>query len=144
VLTPPDGWFIDGAAGKQNRIQMLLPKGKNFGNAEALIYVRVSTLDKGRPLAEFIKVSQERWRKSVPDAKISKIANVERKNGRAPFELYYYENPSQKQQAHEFAAFGVDSDNEGNDFVLQVVMTGRSKKEIDKADGSYRTLLRSH
>jgi len=144
VLKAPDGWAEDKDASKQNNVQIVLPKGKNFGNAEALIYVKITAKDKAQPLADFIKVSQDRWRKSVPDTKISKLANVERANGKPAFETYSYENPSRPQQGFEIAAFGVDSDVEGNDYVLHVVITGPSKKAIAQAEKPFQTLLRTH
>ena len=49
-----------------------------------------------------------------------------------------------RQQAFEIAAFGVDSDAEGNDYVLQVVITGRAKKAIVQVEKPFQTLLRSH
>ena len=144
VLKAPDGWSEDKAASKRNRVQVLLPNSKTFGNAEALIYVKVTAKDKAQPLADFIKVSQDRWRKSLPDTKISKLANVQRANGKPAFETYTYENPSQPQQGFEIAAFGVDSDVEGNDYVLQVVITGPSKKAIAATEKPFQTFLRTH
>jgi len=40
VLTPPDGWVIDKAATSKNKVQIMVPKGENFGAAPALIYVQ--------------------------------------------------------------------------------------------------------
>ena len=144
ILKAPDGWAEDKDASKQNNVQIVLPKGKNFRNAEALIYVKITAKDKNQPLSDFIKVSQDRWRKSVPDTRISKLANVERANGKPAFETYTYENPSRPQQAFEIAAFGIDTDAEGNDYVVQVVITGRAKKAIAQAEKPFQTLLRTH
>ena len=35
-----------------------------------------------------------------------------------------FENPGKAQQAFEVGAFGLDSNKDGNEFVLDVVMTG--------------------
>ena len=37
VLTPPDGWVIDQDATKENKVQIMVPKGKTYANAPALI-----------------------------------------------------------------------------------------------------------
>jgi hypothetical protein len=85
--------------------------------------------EKQQSLADYARVSNERWRAAVRDAKISKLPVVERANGKPAFLRFAYENPSKAQQAYEVGAFGLDSDKDGNEFVLQVVMTGRAKKQ---------------
>lgn len=144
VLNPPQDWVLDEEAGDKNNVQMIIPKGKTFGNAEALIYVKVSLKDKGQALPDFIKVSQERWRKAVPDTKITKLLVVDRINGEPAYETYRYENPSHPQQAFELTGFGIDTDRDGNEFVVQVVMTARAKKALDAAERSFQTFLRRH
>jgi hypothetical protein len=144
VLTPPVEWDVDKAASEENRVQMLIPRGTNFHDARAVIYVRVAVKDKDQPLADFIRVSQERWRQSVADAKISKLPPVERGNGKSAFEPFRYENPSRPQQPFEIVAFGTDTDKDGNDFILTVVMSGKDQKAIEQAQNSYLELLRRH
>ena len=144
MLTLPEGWVEDKAATKQNKVQVIVPKGKNFGNAEALIYIKVSQQDKDRTLDELARTSQEQWRKSVPDSKISKLPDVKRANGRQAFVSARYENPSVPQQAYEIVSFAMDTDTDGNTFSLMVVMTGRSKKALDQAQKPYQALLSTH
>ena len=79
VLTPPDGWVIDKQATSKNKVQMLVPKGKNFATADALIYVQVFYHpDKQQSLADFARVSNERWL-----AADSKARNLRALRGRA-------------------------------------------------------------
>jgi len=144
VLTPPTDWDLDKAASEENRVQMLIPRGLNFHDARAVIYIRVSAKDKNQPLSDFIRVSQERWRQAVTDTKISKLPPVERGNGKAAFEPFRYENPSRPQQPFELVAFGTDTDKDGNDFILTVVMSGKDQKAIEQAQDSYLELLRRH
>jgi hypothetical protein len=89
-------------------------------------------------------VSQERWRQAVVDTKISKMPPVARGNGKAAFEPFRYENPSRPQQPFEIVAFGIDSDRDGNDFILTVVMSGKDQKALEQAHDSYLELLRRH
>ena len=144
VLTPPAAWDLDKAASEENRVQMLVPRGMNFHDARAVIYIRISAKDKNQPLSDFIRVSQERWRQAVADTKISKLPPVERGNGKAAFEPFRYENPSRPQQPVELVAFGTDTDKDGNDFILTVVMSGKDQKAIEQAQASYLELLRLH
>ena len=144
AATPPDAWVIEKDASKQAGMTMMVPKGKNYGNAETLIYIKVSPQQDNQSLEDFIKVSQERWRKATPDTKITKMPEVARKNGKAAFQPYQYENPSQPQQAFEYVAFGEDTDPEGNKYFAMVVMTGRNRKLIEQAGAPYRAFLGAH
>ena len=145
VLTPPDGWIIEETASKQNRVQMLVPNGKNFATAPALIYVQVFYhRDKEQTLDDFAKVSNARWLANVPTAKITPLPAVERTNGKAGFLRFAFENPSRTQQAYELGAFGIDNDTDGNEFVLDVVMTGATRAALDGAEKDYIAFLKVH
>jgi hypothetical protein len=145
VVTPPPGWVIEEEATRRYMIQMLVPKGKTFGNAEALIYVKVYRhADRKQPLADYAQRSNARWRVAVPDSKISRLTDVARANGKPGFVRFAYENPSRPEQAYEMDAFGYDSDKEGHEFVLQVVMSGRAKKQLELAEKDYIAFLKAH
>jgi len=144
VATPPQGWAAEKDASKQNKVQMFVPRGKNFGNADALIYVKVSYKDKDLDLSQFISNSQQRWRGAVPDSKITKMPVVERTNGKAAFQPYQYENPGRPDQPFEYVAFGEDNDNEGNTFTLMIAVTGGDRKAIENAFAPYQAFLRAH
>ena len=145
ALTPPDGWVIDEGATKKNDVQIIVPKGKTFGNAPALIYVQVFYhRDKQQSLANFAETSNERWRARVKDAKISPLPAIERANGKPGFLRFAFENPGKAQQAYEVGAFGIDSDKDGNEFVLDFVMTGLNKSALDNAEKDYIAFLKAH
>lgn len=145
VLTPPDGWALDEDATAKNNVQMLVPKGKTFATAEPLIYVQVFYhRDKQQSLADFARVSNENWKQDNPSAKISDLPAVERANGKAGFLRFAFENPKTPQQAYEVGAFGVDSDNDGNEFVLDVVMSASSKQALSRAESTYVAFLKAN
>ena len=145
VLTPPDGWVLDKDATAHNNVQILVPKGKTFADAQPLIYVQVFYhRDKQEALADFARVSNERWMQANPSAKISELPAVERSNGKAGFLRFAFENPKKPQQAYEVGALGVDSDNDGNEFVLDVVMSGSSKQVLSRAEQSYVAFLKAN
>jgi len=144
-LTPPHGWVLDARATWHNKIQMMVPKGTDFGSAPALIYVQVFYhRDKSQSLADFARVSNERWRARVKDAKITELPAVERANGKPGFLRFAFENPSKTQQAYELGAFGIDNDKDGNEFVLDVVMTGADKAALERAEQDYVAFLKAH
>lgn len=83
ALTPPRGWALDARATWHNKIQMIVPQGTTFNTAPALIYVQVFLhRNKNQSLADFARISNERWRAHVKDAKISPLPTVKRANGK--------------------------------------------------------------
>jgi hypothetical protein len=145
VLTPPDGWVVDAKATSENKVQIMVPKGQSFATAEPLIYVQVFYQpDKQQALADFARLSNARWLAANPKAKITELPAVERANGKPAFLRFTFENPGKARQAYEVGALGADSDKDGNDFVLDVVMTGNSKAALDRADAAYTAFLKTH
>ena len=144
-LTPPQGWVLDARATWHNKIQMMVPKGTDFASAPALIYVQVFYhRDKSQTLADFARVSNDHWRAQVKDAKITELPAVDRANGKPGFLRFAFENPSKAQQAYELGAFGIDNDKDGNEFVLDVVMTGADKAALERAEQDYVAFLKAH
>jgi hypothetical protein len=145
VLTPPDGWIVDAKASAENKLQIMVPKGTDFASAPALIYVQVFYhSDKQQSLADFARVSNQRWQATVKGAKISELPAVERANGKAGYLRFAFENPRQAQQAYEMGAFGIDTDKDGNEYILDVVMTGAEKSALDRAENDYVAFLKAN
>ena len=145
VLTPPDGWVLDAKATAENKVQIMVPKGQSFASAEPLIYVEVIYQpDKQRTLADFARLNNTRWLAANPRAKITDLPAVERANSKPAFLRFAFENPGKAQQGFEVGALGVDSDKDGNDFVLDVVISGNSKAALDRADATYTAFLKAH
>jgi hypothetical protein len=145
ILTLPKGWVQEKEASKANGVQMLVLRGKDFHSTPALMYVKISyRRDKEQTVEQFVENSQKRWRESVSDTKIEKLANVERAGGRPAYLSYRYENPSRPQQRYEAVSFGIDSDKDGNDFFVMVAVTGKDKKAIDQAMATYNAFLKAH
>jgi hypothetical protein len=143
-FTPPAGWVQDAESTKQNGVPIYLPKGKNFGNAPAVMYIRVSYNSDKRSMEKFIEVAHERWKNAVNDTKIDKVADEKRADGKADFQIYRFVNPSKPQQAYELMAYGDDTDKDGNSFFLMIALTAASQKAIDAAEPDYRAGLRAH
>ncbi len=145
VLTPPDGWVIDEKASSETKVQIMVPKGQSFAAAEPLIYVQVFYHpDKQQTLADFARASNARWLAANPKSKITEMPVVERTNGKPAFLRFTMENPGKMQQAYEIGALGPDSDKDGNEFVLDIVMSGSSKQALDRADATYLAFLKAN
>jgi hypothetical protein len=100
--------------------------------------------DKQQSLADFARVSNTRWLAANGSAKISELPAIDRANGKPAFLRFAFENPGKAQQVYEVGAFGVDSDKDDNEFVLDVVMSGRSKVALARADAAYAAFLNAH
>jgi hypothetical protein len=110
-----------------------------------MIYVQVFyKRDKQQTLADFALASNARWIEANPKAKITSLPAIERVNGKPAFLRFAFDNPGKAQQAYEVGALGADSDKDGNDFVLDVVMTGNSKAALERADAAYTAFLKAH
>ena len=142
LLTPPDGWVLDQQATRRTTSRSSFPKAR-IATAEPLMYVQVFYhKDKQQSLADFARVSNERWLAASGNAKITDLPAVARANGKPGFLRFAYENPNKAQQAYEVGAFGIDSDKDGNEFVLDIVMTGSTKKALDRAENDYVGFLK--
>jgi len=145
ILTPPDGWVLEPKASAENNVQIMVPKGTNYATVEPMIYVQVFyKRDKQQTLADFALASNARWIEPNPKAKITSLPAIERVNGKPAFLRFAFDNPGKAQQAYEVGALGADSDKDGNDFVLDVVMTGNSKAALERADAAYTAFLKAH
>jgi hypothetical protein len=143
-FTPPDGWFEDAQATHENGMPIYVPKGKNFNNAPALIYIRVSYNNDKSSLDKFIQVAHERWNAAVADTKIDRLPSEKRANGKPDFQIYHFVNPSRPQQSYELMSYGEDTDKDGNSYFLMIALTGAAQKALDNAEKDYRSGLRAH
>lgn len=140
VLTPPPGWTEDGVRCDQP-LTVLVPKGTTIGKGPAAIYGRATANQEKLSVETFIQNSQERWKQSVRDARITALGEVRRANGKAAFKLFRYDNPSRPKQPVEFGAFTLDTDDKGNEYRVMVMLTATSEAALRKAESGYRAML---
>ena len=71
--------MLDAKATKDNKIQIVVPKGQSFATADPLIYVQVfNRADKPQALADFARTSNARWIAANPKSKVTELPPVER------------------------------------------------------------------
>jgi hypothetical protein len=143
-FTPPQGWVQDAKATQENGLPIYVPKGMNFADAPALMYIKVSYNSDKRSMDKFIEVAHERWKNAVSDTTIDRLAGEKRANGKADFQIYRFVNPSKPEQAYELMAYGDDTDKDGNSYFLMIGLTAAERKAIDAAEADYRAGLRAH
>src|SRR5262249_53919326 len=119
--------------------------GQSFATADPLIYVQVfNRADKQQALADFARTSNASWIAANAKSKITELSPVERSNGKPAFLRFPFENPGKAEKTIEVGAFGIDSDKDGKEFVLDVVMSGGSKEALDGANEAYLSFLKAH
>lgn len=143
-LPTPAGWSIDQEGSKANHVSVIVPAGYDYSSAEAVIYGRAfynsdkSTIDSRAATSNKDRLSL------VKDARIERLADVERQKGGAAFEVFRYHNPSNVQQTSEMVAFGEDTDKEGNLFGVQIVLTTASDEALANNQDAFFKVLRDY
>jgi hypothetical protein len=140
----PEGWQDDEAASRRNNVTMLIPKGTTFGSAEAIIYVAVRVNTDKESLSTLVAREQEGWKKRVPDATITRLPDVARGDDKGAFVQYRYEAPSLKSQGFERVATTTDTDKDGNDFMVAIVVTALNKQALDAAEPAFLSILQQY
>ena len=143
-LTVPNGWQEDTAATTKLKVRVLVPRGRTYDNAEALIYANVRFNPEKKSVADFIAEDEAHWRSSTPDAKITPLPDVVRANGKEPFRMREFEAPSRKSQPFERVATTTDTDKDGNAYLVGVVLTALSRKGLMAAEQAYLSVLKAY
>jgi hypothetical protein len=92
----PEGWQEDQASSREMNVQIIVPKGRTFHNAGAIIYTTVKYNADKTPIATLVAEDHANWRKKSRDVKIEHLADVARAAGQEPFLQYQFEMPSRK------------------------------------------------
>jgi hypothetical protein len=139
----PQGWQEDEASSREMNVQIMVPKGRTFGNAGAIIYTTVKFNRDKTPIAALVAEDHANWRKKSRDVKIEHLADVARAAGQEPFLQYQFEMPSRSQPFERVATTG-DLDKDGNTFLVGIVLTAISKKALKDAEPAYLAILKGY
>jgi len=143
-ITVPDGWVEDKGATRYFNSQFLLPDGVDFDRAQAKIYVAVRYNRNKQPISDFIPDAIADWRSRAKDAKIARLEDLPRGDGKPAFERRQFEAKSLKEQGYELQAVTTDGDRDGNEFIVTVTLTANSRKALQAAEPAYLAILRKY
>jgi hypothetical protein len=143
-FAPPPGWVEDKENGQRLRLVIFVPKNQTFRSAGAIIYATARSNPDKAPVAEFVDKDHARWRERAPDVKIKRLADVARTSGKDAFQHHQFEAPSMKAQAFERVATVGDSDQDGNAFVVGLVLTAKSARALSAAEPAYLAMLKAY
>jgi hypothetical protein len=140
----PEGWVEDAEATRALGVQMLLPKGQDFEKAPAKIYVLVR-YNKDKGLASVItRDVYSDWKKRAKNAKVTKLPEVVRANGKPAFERHQFEAPKLEEQGFETTSLAADSDKDGNAFVVVVCLSANTREAFKSAEAAYLSILKAY
>jgi hypothetical protein len=143
-ITVPEGWVEDKEASSALGVQMLLPKGINFEKAPAKIYALVRFNKDKQPVSAFTRDTYRDWKERSTKAKVAKLADVARTSGKPAFERHQFEAPELDEQGFEQTALAVDSDKDGNAFVVILVLSANTRAAYKASEATYLSLLKAY
>ncbi len=143
-VTVPDGWEEDAEATRELGVQMLLPKGQDFEKAPAKIYVLVRYNKTKQPASVIARDTYADWKTRAKTAKITKLDDVPRADGKPAFERHTFEAPKLKEQGFESTALVADGDKDGNAFVVVICLSANSREAYKSAEAAYLSILKAY
>lgn len=143
-ITVPDGWVEDKEATAYFNAQFLLPKDVEFDNAQAKIYVIVRYNRNKQPIADFIPDAIADWQSRAKDARVTRLEDLPRGDGKPAFERRQFEAKSLKEQGYELQAVTTDGDKDGNAFIVTIALSANSRDALQAAEPAYLAILRKY
>jgi hypothetical protein len=140
----PDGWVEDREATRYFNSQFLLPKDVDFDHAQAKIYVVVRYNRNKQPISDFIPAAIADWRSQAKDAKITRLDDLPRGDGKPAFERRAFEAPRLKEQGYELQAVTTDDDRDGNQFIVTITLSANSRGALEAAEPDYLAILKNY
>jgi hypothetical protein len=123
---------------------MMLPKGLDFEKAPAKIYVLVRyNKDKG-PVSAIARDTYSDWKKRAKNAKVSKLPEVARANGKPAFERHQFEASKLEEQGFETTSLVADIDKDGNAYVVVVCLSANTREAFKSAEAAYLSILKAY
>jgi hypothetical protein len=143
-ITVPEGWIENKEASRELGVQMLLPKGQNFDAAPAKIYALVRYNKDKQPVSAITRDTHRDWKERSEKAKVAKLTDVARANGKPAFERHQFEAPELDEQGFEQTALAADSDKDGNAFVVVLVLSANTREAYKANQAAYLSILKAY
>jgi hypothetical protein len=143
-ITVPEGWVEDKEASSALGVQMLLPKGQEFEKAPAKIYALVRYNKDKAPVSTITRDTYRDWKERSAKAKVAKLADVTRANGKPAFERHSFEAPELEEQGFEQTALAADSDKDGNAYVVVLVLSANTREAYKANEAAYLSILKAY
>ena len=133
------GWTHDDDASRGNSVNMLLPDGKTFSDAPAVMYARAlykRRVPETKSLVQLIADDRAEFEKEVSGIEVKEVTPISDGDGK-PHRCFAYSPP--KKGSWELVAYG-----EEGDFYLIFTVSGNTKSALTNATGDFRKLLSAY
>jgi len=130
------GWEHDEDASRGNSVNMLVPDGKTFSKAPAVMYARAvfkPRVPETKSLAQLITDDQATFEREVPGIAVVELAPIADGDGK-PHRLFSFSPP--KSGTWELVAYG-----EEGEFYLIFTVSGNSKAALEHATPDFRKVV---
>jgi hypothetical protein len=144
AISAPAGWVHDEFAERTMHMKVLVRDGQSFASADSYILATVLPNLDNVSIADHVFRGQKYMRLQVPDLKIKALPDMARAKGKAAFLVYQYEKPNATKRRFERIATTMDSDKDGNAFVVGISLTADSAQALQAAEASYLEILRRY
>lgn len=142
---PPAGWAVDEDWTERYEAVVMFADGDKSDTAP-MMYVRthvVQPSDGATSIEDYARGAQESWLAKVQDSTIEPQPDLSRE-GKPPFKVFLYKNPSVPGQAFELTAFTKDQDpsHDNATYFQQVVLIAPSMDVLEQARPAFEDLLK--
>jgi hypothetical protein len=138
-VTVVTGWYHDADVSMVNGVNMIIPAGSTFADAESVIYARAIYKPRDPDVTSVdVLISQDRARSAehAPGVRISDAAPVQIADGTKLRTLTFF--PAQEGN-WERVAYGEDGD-----FYLMFAVSSRTEEGFAAAEQAYEEMVRSY
>lgn len=139
----PDAWFEDVKTGHRLQLRVFIPKGESFDTAPAMIYAMARPNPEKDNVAAVVASHHDTWRQRVPDVAITRLSDVSRPGG-LPFQHHQFVATTLAAQPFERVATTIDTDMDGNTFIVRLVLTAKSETALSAGEATFLTMLMTY
>jgi len=137
-LPPIKGWHQDVDVSYHDNINVLVPDGHKFADADAVMYANAiykSRVPEDKTLDHFIEGDKEKFLSDHPKMEIMELGRLTTGDGKSLRSLSFV----LKDEGWERVSYG-----EEGDFYLVFTLSSRSQKGYDETMGTYEKLVESY
>lgn len=140
----PGGWVEDKEATEYFKAVLMLPKDLAFEKSPVKIYALAIYNREKHPLSAFLPDAIADWKRRAKDAKIATLPELARGAGKPGFVRLSFDSAKLKEQGHELLGMTIDTDKDGNEFVVRIMLSANSRGALKSAEAAYMSILEKY
>ena len=97
-----------------------------------------------KPVSAITQDTYRDWKNRAKNAKVSKLPETARANGKPAFERHQFEAPKLEEQGFETTSMAADIDKDGNAYVVVVCLSANTREAFKSAEAAYLSILKAY